>query len=797
MGGDLSGSGEFQWYGGVLAPNGKIYGIPRNASRVLCIDPATEQATLVGGDLSGSGDNKWVGGVLAPNGKIYGIPRDASRVLCISTTIPTNWTLGLEQKQFPPYPTTDAPDAAPDAAGAETGGIPDMPKGVDRLGYTIYAKALAQTARQAESPTASLAVGLYARWGGGKSFLWHLILSFLKAEVIAQNAHKLHHQALAKLPGAAHAFRLAAQEVQENAYIDQSAKTSVAQLEAPEEKLHDTSRLAERRKTRSALSQLSTPEAFVMHLLAVVDASSNLTRSCCQRSAAKSEEKAPLLGGDKGGLAKGHKLRVDRARQAVRDESRAALLILFFPLLLLLCLVHACLARFSNVKLSKIHPAPDAEPTKRDTEAAARQAQAAEARRVLQLLHGKGKNTTDASNSGCCTSAAAYLRYSLLLFAESVLSLVEPATAWLHAWVISLSARDYEAPPTPECMPEGETEYIFVDFNAWVFSGSDLLWASLVKAIYDEVESTYGARVVREYRLRCALSGESPNDSQEEKERKRGVALRRYQVSAGLRTALGLILAAALWFGVEQLLRVIVCPASDDDAGAITDFCACSDPSSSAQSTAQTLAQAAQLQVAASNSTASSIDTSAAIGTCIPPLMAAMPGLLVTILPSVLVSLYPLVRHVYQHFTTIRPYLRESQGEAIAKEASATSKKADMSAELGFMHKVRTEILILYDFLRTTHRIDEEKGVRRLMRLLVFIDDLDRCPKDVVVKVLEAIILLLVEAPISTCYLAIDSRVVATSIEDAYGTVFSKAGISGYEFLEKIVQLPCTELPAR
>ena len=30
----------------------------------------------------------------------------------------------------------------------------------------------------------------------------------------------------------------------------------------------------------------------------------------------------------------------------------------------------------------------------------------------------------------------------------------------------------------------------------------------------------------------------------------------------------------------------------------------------------------------------------------------------------------------------------------------------------------------------------------------------------------------------------------ATSIEDAYGTVFAKAGISGYEFLEKIVQLP-------
>lgn len=119
---------------------------------------------------------------------------------------------------------------------------------------------------------------------------------------------------------------------------------------------------------------------------------------------------------------------------------------------------------------------------------------------------------------------------------------------------------------------------------------------------------------------------------------------------------------------------------------------------------------------------------------------------------------------------------------------------ATRTPPLDAVNKVRTEIEILYNFLRTTHLVDKEKGTRRLMRLLVFIDDLDRCPKHVVVSVLEAVILLLVEAPI-TCWLAIDSRVVATSIEDHYGTIFSRAGISGYEFLEKIVQLPCARLP--
>ena len=72
-------SGTAKWVGGVLAPNGKIYGIPCNATTVLEIDPVTKTATTFG-SLS-SGTAKWDGGVLAPNGKIYGIPRNATTVL--------------------------------------------------------------------------------------------------------------------------------------------------------------------------------------------------------------------------------------------------------------------------------------------------------------------------------------------------------------------------------------------------------------------------------------------------------------------------------------------------------------------------------------------------------------------------------------------------------------------------------------------------------------------------------------------------------------------------------------------
>ena len=80
-----------KWEGGVLAPNGKIYGIPLNSTSVLVIDPAVGTATTFG---SLSGTTKWVGGVLAPNGKIYGIPRDSTSVLVIDPATNTTSTFG-------------------------------------------------------------------------------------------------------------------------------------------------------------------------------------------------------------------------------------------------------------------------------------------------------------------------------------------------------------------------------------------------------------------------------------------------------------------------------------------------------------------------------------------------------------------------------------------------------------------------------------------------------------------------------------------------------------------------------
>ena len=73
-------TGSSKWWGGVLASNGKIYGIPHRSTSVLEIDPENRTTSTFGSSL---GDFKYSGGVLAPNGKIYCVPYNASDVFLV------------------------------------------------------------------------------------------------------------------------------------------------------------------------------------------------------------------------------------------------------------------------------------------------------------------------------------------------------------------------------------------------------------------------------------------------------------------------------------------------------------------------------------------------------------------------------------------------------------------------------------------------------------------------------------------------------------------------------------------
>ena len=81
--------GEGFFYGGILAPNGKIYCVPRNANFIKAIDPATGLVTVFG-QQSYAYDCQ--GGVLAVDGKIYCTPRSGTRDSVLVIDPQTNTT---------------------------------------------------------------------------------------------------------------------------------------------------------------------------------------------------------------------------------------------------------------------------------------------------------------------------------------------------------------------------------------------------------------------------------------------------------------------------------------------------------------------------------------------------------------------------------------------------------------------------------------------------------------------------------------------------------------------------------
>jgi hypothetical protein len=79
--------GVSKWDGGVLAPNGKIYGIPFEEPSILVIDPRDDSSYTL--PLTGIASRGWIGGALAANGHIYGVPANSDCILDIDPSIDT------------------------------------------------------------------------------------------------------------------------------------------------------------------------------------------------------------------------------------------------------------------------------------------------------------------------------------------------------------------------------------------------------------------------------------------------------------------------------------------------------------------------------------------------------------------------------------------------------------------------------------------------------------------------------------------------------------------------------------
>ncbi len=101
----------------------------------------------------------------------------------------------------------------------------------------------------------------------------------------------------------------------------------------------------------------------------------------------------------------------------------------------------------------------------------------------------------------------------------------------------------------------------------------------------------------------------------------------------------------------------------------------------------------------------------------------------------------------------------------------------DYRADIGFMGRIKRDLEGFANSL--------PKG----MKVVVFIDDLDRCDPKKAVEVLEAIKLLL-DFERFIVFLALDARIITQAVEEHYGKVLTEAEITGYEYLDKIVQIP-------
>lgn len=126
--------------------------------------------------------------------------------------------------------------------------------------------------------------------------------------------------------------------------------------------------------------------------------------------------------------------------------------------------------------------------------------------------------------------------------------------------------------------------------------------------------------------------------------------------------------------------------------------------------------------------------------------------------------------------------------------------KGGYQEHLGMMHQVKEDLTMLSKRLLPPPADSKEYNAkvkqlakvfpRGSARVVLYIDDLDRCPPNTVVEVLEAV-QLLVKNPLFIAVLAIDERYINRALAQHYKGVLSLQGSpSSSDYLEKIIQIP-------
>ena len=179
--------------------------------------------------------------------------------------------------------------------------------------------------------------------------------------------------------------------------------------------------------------------------------------------------------------------------------------------------------------------------------------------------------------------------------------------------------------------------HIFIEFNAWVYDGSDVLWASLMESLWTAVEAELGEAIVRLHRASINLTGETGNEniSRQSRMDRRELELYKFHAFAVISSILSVIgIVWGLYF-----LHVFDLP--DDIEEALTD----------------------------------STDEDAN-----PKDKATIEAIVIIIGAQI-----PLLRTVLDFFTKIFPELQKPRSKALLEEEK--NQRHDFSGDMGFMGK--------------------------------------------------------------------------------------------------------------
>jgi hypothetical protein len=118
--------------------------------------------------------------------------------------------------------------------------------------------------------------------------------------------------------------------------------------------------------------------------------------------------------------------------------------------------------------------------------------------------------------------------------------------------------------------------------------------------------------------------------------------------------------------------------------------------------------------------------------------------------------------------------------------------EGDYQRHLGLIHTIRSDLEQLRAILKSVHPKEREHGAEPpVQRIVLYIDDLDRCPPSRVVEVLEAVHLLLA-FPLFVVVVGVDVRWVTQALHERYPKQLGDGpGIaSPLDYLEKVFQIP-------